>query len=86
MLLTLSHCRGHNALYETGLISKLFWFLGGVGWGEAVHGQLYFQIVPKPKQFGTFWPQNGPCCRSCHLRGQKSLGPLEKSRFCAGTI
>ena len=33
-----------------------------------------------------FWPQNGPRCRSCHLRGQKSLGPLEKSRFCAGTI
>jgi len=24
--------------------------------------------------------------RSCHLRGQKNLGPLEKSQFCAGTI
>ncbi len=30
-----------------------------------------------------FWPQNGPRYRSCHLRGHKSLGPLEKSRFCA---
>ena len=33
-----------------------------------------------------FWPQNGPRCRSCHLRGQKNLRPLEKSRFSAGTI
>ena len=30
-----------------------------------------------------FWPQNGPRYRSCHLRGQKSIRPLEKSRFCA---
>jgi hypothetical protein len=30
-----------------------------------------------------FWPQNGPRYRSCHLQGQKSLRPLEKSRFCA---
>ncbi len=29
------------------------------------------------------WPQNGPRYRSCHLKGQKSLRPLEKSRFCA---
>ncbi len=29
------------------------------------------------------WPQNGPRYRSCHLRGKKSLRPLEKSRFCA---
>ncbi len=30
-----------------------------------------------------FWPQNGPRYRSCHLKGQKSLRLLEKSRFCA---
>jgi len=30
-----------------------------------------------------FLPQNGPRYRSCHLQGQKSLRPLEKSRFCA---
>jgi hypothetical protein len=28
-------------------------------------------------------PQNGPRYRSCHLRGQKSLGPLKMSQFCA---
>ncbi len=30
-----------------------------------------------------FWPQNCPRYRSCHLQGQKSLRPLEKSRFFA---
>jgi hypothetical protein len=30
-----------------------------------------------------FWPQKGPRYRSCHLRSQKSLRPLEKSQFCA---
>ncbi len=29
--------------------------------------------------------QNGPL-HKIFLRGQKSLGPLKKSRFCAGTI
>jgi hypothetical protein len=32
-----------------------------------------------------FWPQNGPRYRLCHLRGQKSLGALEKSPFCDRT-
>ncbi len=33
-----------------------------------------------------FWAQNDPRYHSFHLRGQKSLGHLEKSRFCARTI
>ncbi len=42
--------------------------------------------TPRPRDASSerlFWPKNGPRYRSCHLKSQKSLRPLEKSRFCA---
>ncbi len=63
------------SLYKTGLILQFPCL------------EVMFEISNIP--IGMFeisnidWPQNGPRYRSCHLRGQKSLRPLEKSRFFA---
>ncbi len=73
LIIFLCHCRGNNALYKTGLILQF----------TCQKWCLKFATSPGDVLNQLFWPQNGPRYRSCHLRGQKSLGPLEKSRFCA---
>jgi len=56
-------------------------------------GPVYgFKMVPctKSRIFegpSIFWaPKWHSAGASCHLMGPKNLGPLENSRFCAGTI
>jgi hypothetical protein len=51
------------------------------GWMPPIPWERGQFVSQKRSRF--FWPQNGPRYRSCRLSGQKSLGPLEKSRFCA---
>jgi hypothetical protein len=63
--------------YEINPLKITKWAISKIQNGPFAQN-LDFSMGPR-----LFWPQNGPRYRSWYLKVQKSLRPLEKSRFCA---